>query len=69
MNLFKKILNFYICGFKDMKLGKTLWLVILIKLCIMFLLLKLFIFNQTLNTKFDSDKERSDFVYKNLTKD
>ena len=33
-NLFKKIFYLYYDGFKNMKLGKTLWLIIAIKLFI-----------------------------------
>ena len=39
-----RICRFYWEGFRDMKLGKTLWLLILIKLFIMFVFLKLFFF-------------------------
>ncbi len=44
MNALKKIWNFYYQGFRDMTLGRTLWLVILIKLFIIFFVLKLFFF-------------------------
>lgn len=43
-NLFKKIFYLYYDGFKNMKLGKTLWLIIAIKLFIMFAILKVFFF-------------------------
>ena len=47
---FGKILKFYTHGFASMKLGKTLWVVILIKLFIIFVLLKFFIFDENLNS-------------------
>ena len=39
-----RIYQFYLDGFRSMTLGKTLWLIILIKLFIMFFVLRLFFF-------------------------
>lgn len=64
-----KILRFYIDGFKNMKIGKTLWLLIAIKLLIMFCVVKILFFNETLNTKFQSPSQKADFVIKNLTRE
>lgn len=44
MDALKRIWNFYYQGFRDMTLGRTLWLVILIKLFIIFFILKVFFF-------------------------
>lgn len=66
-NIFIRIFNFYVEGFKQMTLGKTLWTIILIKLFIMFFILKLFFFPNFLNTKFETDAERADYVGKELT--
>ncbi len=52
-----------------MKIGKKLWLLIIIKLIIMFGILKVFIFDETLNTKFQTDEEKSEFVIRNLIKE
>lgn len=68
MNLLKKILNFYIDGFRSMTIGKKLWLIIFIKLFIMFAILKLFFFPNLLQTKFNSDEERSNYVIEQITK-
>ena len=46
-NLFKKIFYLYYDGFKNMKLGKTLWLIIAIKLFIMFAIFPNHIKHQT----------------------
>ncbi|MCD6179476.1 MAG: DUF4492 domain-containing protein [Bacteroidales bacterium] len=67
MSIFKKIFEFYYTGFKEMKVGKQLWLIILIKLFIMFAILKLFFFPNFLKSKFNSDKERGDYVIEQLT--
>ncbi len=61
-NPIKSVFNFYVEGFKSMKLGKTLWLIILIKLFIMFVVLRVFFFPDFLNTKFESDEEKADYV-------
>lgn len=42
--ILKRIARFYIEGFRGMTLGRTLWCIILIKLFIMFAVLKAFFF-------------------------
>jgi len=64
----KKIVQFYINGFKEMTLGRTLWAIILIKLFILFFVLKLFFFPNLLKRNFSTDKERGDHVIENFTK-
>jgi hypothetical protein len=51
-----------------MTVGKKLWSIILIKLFIIFVLLKLFFFPDLLKKNFSSDKERGDYVLENLSK-
>jgi Domain of unknown function (DUF4492) len=51
-----------------MTVGKQLWVIILIKLFIMFFLLKLFFFPDILKNRFANDKERGDYVIEQLTK-
>lgn len=62
-----QIFNFYKEGFKNLTLGKTLWKIIFIKLFVMFVILKLFVFDVNFNSILKSDKEKSTFVLKNLT--
>ncbi len=50
-----------------MTIGKTLWAIILIKLFIMFAILRLFFFPNYLNSNFENDEERSNHVIENLT--
>lgn len=60
---------FYIDGFRHLStLGKTLWIIIFIKLFIMFFILKLFFFPNELKKNFDNDRERSNYVLEQLTK-
>ena len=65
MQTLRKIARFYIDGFRSMTLGRTLWAVILIKLFIMFAVLKLFFFPDFLAGQ--SPEERSRSVMKELT--
>ncbi|MFK0420891.1 DUF4492 domain-containing protein [Campylobacter jejuni] len=65
--MISQIFNFYKEGFKNLTLGKTLWKIIFIKLFVMFVILKLFVFDVNFNSIFKSDKEKSTFVLKNLT--
>lgn len=62
----KKIFLFYSDGFKSMRVGKKLWLIIGIKLFLFFVLLKLFFFPDILNTKFSNDQQKANFVMENL---
>ena len=62
----RKILQFYIEGFREMTLGRTLWVIILIKLFVLFFVLKLFFFPNYLNKNFNTDKERSSHVIENF---
>ena len=66
--LFKRIYDFYVQGFRAMNLGKTLWKLIAIKLFVIFVVLKMFVFNDNFNAKFSTNDEKSDFVLMNLTK-
>lgn len=67
MNLIKRIFRFYYEGFKSMTIGKTLWLIILIKLFVMFAVLKVFFFPNILKRNYKTDEERSNYVIEQLT--
>ena len=68
MKIIRNIFYFYVDGFKNQsKVSRRLWLIILIKLFIMFAILKLFFFPNFLNTNFSSDKEKSDHIINVLT--
>ena len=65
-NIFVRIWRFYIDGFRSMTLGKTLWTIILIKLFVMFFIIKLFFFPNILNRDYDNDADRAKAVAANL---
>ncbi len=67
-NILSRIFRFYLEGFRNMSSwGRQVWIIILIKLFIMFVVLKLFFFPDFLKTNFDTDVQRSDQVLENLT--
>jgi len=69
MSIVKNVINFYTDGFKNMKVGKRLWLIVAIKFFIFFAILKIFFFPDILQTKFKNDTQRADYVMKNLLTD
>ncbi len=65
--MIKKVFKFYYEGFRKMTWGKKLWGIILLKLFIMFAILRVFFFPDFLKRDFSSDEERSDHVLEQLT--
>lgn len=57
-NCIIRIWEFYRDGFREMTLGRTLWMLILVKLFIMFFILKLFFFPSFLKDKTDEEKQQ-----------
>lgn len=58
--MFLNIWKFYLDGFRSMTIGRTLWILILIKLFIMFVILKVFFFPDFLKGK--TAEEKQDYV-------
>ena len=56
MKLLHRAFDLYYDGFRNMKLGKTLWAIILIKLFIIFAVLKVFFFPDFLKQNAAGDK-------------
>lgn len=61
-----QICSLYADGFRNMTIGKTLWALILIKLFIMFCILRVFFFPNYLNNVADNDAQKEDFVSQQL---
>ena len=60
-NFLYRVFDLYYDGFRHMRLGKTLWAIILIKLFIIFVVLKLFFFPNFLKQHAPKDGE-SEYV-------
>lgn len=67
-NLLFRLWDFYFSGFRNMShWSKQAWLVILIKLFIMFAILKIFFFPDFLKKNFDNDQQRGSYVMEIIT--
>lgn len=66
-SIFRKLFRFYYDGFRNMSgWGRNVWIIIIIKLFIMFFILRLFFFPDFLKRRFDNDKQRSEYVMDQL---
>lgn len=65
-NIFKRIFRFYIEGFRNMTWGRTLWLIIILKLFVFFVVLRIFFFQPYY--KGLNDKEKAEMVGEKLMK-
>lgn len=59
------IYNFYRDGFKNMTWGKSLWLLIFLKVIILFLVLRMFFFKPVMAGK--TDEQKSEYVGSQLS--
>ncbi|MDR0544968.1 MAG: DUF4492 domain-containing protein [Odoribacteraceae bacterium] len=67
MRIFTNIWRLYYDGFRNMPgWGKSLWLIVIIKLCAMFLVFRLFLMPNYLNSRYDTFQEKSDHVFEQL---
>ena len=66
-NTIHKVAYLYIDGFRNMRVGKKLWAIILVKLAIMFLVFKLFFFQDYLGERYDNDADKARHVARELT--
>jgi hypothetical protein len=66
--IFRQVFLFYYEGFRNMTIGKKLWIIILIKIFIMFAVLKIFFFPNILKKNFKDDTQRGDHVIEQLSK-
>jgi hypothetical protein len=66
LRILKRIWYFYYDGFRGMTIGKRLWTIIIIKLFILFFILRLFFFPNFLKSRYHSEGDRGDYVGKEL---
>ncbi|MCH5228878.1 MAG: DUF4492 domain-containing protein [Muribaculaceae bacterium] len=64
----RRVWDLYYDGFKSMTVGKTLWLIILVKLFIFFVIMKFLFFPNLLKRDYSTDEERADHVRNELIK-
>lgn len=61
-----RAVDLYVDGFRSMTLGKTLWLIIGIKLFIFFVIIKILFFPNFLSSKSDTDEGKAQYVREQL---
>ncbi len=65
----ESVFRFYADGFRNMSSwGKKAWLIIIIKLFIIFAVLRIFFFHDFLGNKFRDDANKSEYVRNNILK-
>ena len=64
-----RVFHLYYDGFRSMTVGKTLWLIIAIKLFIFFVIIKFLFFPNFLNSKCSTEQEKSEYVRHQLVTD
>lgn len=67
-NVFVRAWRLYYDGFRNMTIGRYLWVIILAKLAVMFLVFKLFFFPDILERDYATDEDRAQAVRENLIK-
>jgi hypothetical protein len=68
-SLVERVFRFYYEGFSNMSSwGRKVWTIIIIKLFIMFFILKIFFFPDFLKKNYENDAQRSEYVLDQLTK-
>lgn len=65
-NTLSSIWNLYADGFRNMTWGKTLWILIFLKIIILFFVLRLFFFKPILSGK--TEEEKIEYIGKQLSK-
>lgn len=60
-NILYRLWRFYSDGFRQMTVGKTLWMLIIVKMIVIFVILKWFFFPDYIGTNAEQGRE-ADFV-------
>ena len=66
MNILRRVADLYVDGFRNMTLGRTLWVIILLKSVIVLVVMKLLFFPDFLSSNAEEGRE-ADFVMKEMT--
>ena len=67
--ILSRAVDLYVDGFRNMTVGRSLWVIIIIKVFILFAILKLFFFPDFLGSNFDNDQDRAQHVRNQLIHD
>lgn len=68
LKMINRVYSFYHTGFRQMTIGRTLWKIILIKLVVIFTVLKVLFFPDYLDTQFDTDEQKAEHVLEQITR-
>ncbi len=66
-NFFRRVADLYVDGFRNMTVGRTLWVLIILKVALLLLVFKLIFFPDLLQRGYDSDQDRAQAVRSSLT--
>lgn len=62
-----RIIRFYYEGFRNMSWwGNRVWIIILIKLFVIFIILRIFFFRDFLQSNYDTERQKSEYVLDQL---
>ncbi|MBR5727322.1 MAG: DUF4492 domain-containing protein [Muribaculaceae bacterium] len=67
-NWLQRVYYFYVDGFKAMTLGRTLWLIIAIKVIVFFVILRFIFFPDFLATKASTDEQKAQYVRQQMVR-
>ncbi len=62
----RRALDMYVDGFRNMTVGRTLWALIIVKVIILLVVFKLLFFPNVLNRDYDTDEARAEAVRQSL---
>ncbi len=62
-----RVADLYVDGFRNMTVGRTLWVLIILKVALLLLVFKLIFFPDLLQRDYDSDQDRAQAVRSSLT--
>jgi len=66
-SFWRRVWDLYYDGFRSMTIGKTLWVIIAIKLVVIFVVVKLLFFPNFLSSKSDTDEGKAEYVREQVT--
>jgi len=69
LNALHNIFLFYKDGFSNLVVGKVLWKLVLIKLIVILVFLRFFIYDKSINSEYQTDDKKIEFILNNLIKD